>query len=326
MRYMIILLDDAATSFCHYHNPKTVKRPMSHDDLKAGILFAMKQNLTVQLVYPSFDIPEPHRELIETTYHVKIMPANAAHAASADVLVFNTLSEFSTMKIEDNPGKVFILRTNRQDLFNRDHPEHLTQNLVHHSGRLNIILTDVDACTDADFDAYREWLSVLCAQVAEACRSGKSPDVNILHDRIAFEKMNNCNAGHESVTLAPNGKFYVCPAFYLDSEEDSTGAPQTGIELKNQQLYRLEYAPLCRMCDAYHCKRCVWMNRKTTLEVNTPSRQQCVAAHLERGASKNLLNELKPEGYFSGADIPSIDYLDPFDAVNQLIRQSKIKN
>ena len=129
--------------------------------------------------------------------------------------------------------------------------------------------------------------------------------------------MNNCNAGYGSITLAPNGKFYVCPAFYFEDENDSLGDLQKGLEIKNRHLYRLEYAPLCRLCDAFHCKRCIWLNRKTTGDVNIPSREQYVTAHLERNASAGLLKQLKPAGLYSHTEIPEINYLDPFEIKNQ---------
>lgn len=144
---------------------------------------------------------------------------------------------------------------------------------------------------------------------------------------MMLDKMNNCGAGDTTITLAPDGKFYVCPAFYLTNEEDvigklngSVGDLSQGLEVKNPQLYKLDHAPLCRGCDAYQCKRCVWLNRKTTYEVNTPSHEQCVVAHLERNASRDLLNAIRKHGRFlpEREDIKEITYLDPFDVKEDL--------
>ena len=56
------------------------------------------------------------------------------------------------------------------------------------------------------------------------------------------------------------------------------------------------------------------MNRLTTREVNTPSHEQCVVAHIERDASRLLLDELNEMGkYEFNSDIPEIDYFDPFE-------------
>lgn len=87
-----------------------------------------------------------------------------------------------------------------------------------------------------------------------------------------------------------------------------------GLDIKNPQLYRLDHAPICRHCDAYQCKRCVWLNRKTTLEVNTPSHEQCVVAHVERNACKELLTAIRKHGEFMPEkEITEIDYIDPFE-------------
>ena len=86
-----------------------------------------------------------------------------------------------------------------------------------------------------------------------------------------------------------------------------------GLQIPNQQLLQLNHAPLCRICDAYHCNRCIWLNNRLTWDNNTPSRQQCVLAHLERNASRDLQQQLKAAGMDGGEEIKHIDYIDPFD-------------
>ncbi len=314
LQYLIILLDDTSTSYCHYNNNHTEKRLISLADLKAGILFAMKQNLMVQLVYPSYEIPDEYKKEIETIDHVKIIPSESKDTVSGDVLVFHSCKEFSAEKIEKNKDKIFVLRTNKEELFKQQ--ENL-KSLADKVIRLNIIITDIETFTDDDFATYKEWLSGFGSVINQTYRNGKVPQINLLTDRVLLKNMNNCNAGNENITLAPNGNFYICPAFYFENENETVGNLETGLDIKNPQLYKLEYAPLCRICDAYQCKRCVWLNRKTTLEVNTPSHEQCVVAHLERNASENLLKELQPVGYFQEMEIPGIDYLDPFDVREQ---------
>ena len=57
LKYLTILLDDAAVSFCHY---KVRKCPnvISEDVLRRGITFAMKENLSTQFVFPNHELPE----------------------------------------------------------------------------------------------------------------------------------------------------------------------------------------------------------------------------------------------------------------------------
>ena len=175
-----------------------------------------------------------------------------------------------------------------------------------------LVLTDVESFTDDDYAMYKKVLNALSDTIVPRFKQdGLLPDINVLSDRMTLNQMNNCNSGLESITLAPDGNFYVCPAFYYEGKP--VGNINTGPCVKNPQLYKLEHAPICSLCDAYQCKRCVWLNKKTTLEVNTPSHEQCVCSHIERNASRRLLMRLKECGYQNDLKIKRINYLDPFE-------------
>ena len=272
---------------------------MPLDVLKKAIFFAMKENLTIQMVYPDYDLPQEYLDAIDTIDHADIVPAGRG----GDVVV----GSWGNMAADG----VVALRTTCAELFARygEIAEALSRNT-----RINVIITDVEKMTDEDFSTYKEVLSSLAESLKQLYAEGKTPQLNILTDRMMLTAMNNCNAGWESLTLAPDGKFYVCPAFYLEADGYSVGDLENGLDIKNPQLYQLDHAPICRKCDAFHCRRCAWLNRKTTLEVNTPSHEQCVVAHLERNASRELLASIRNLGEFlPGNEIPEIDYLDPFE-------------
>ena len=96
IQYLIIQLDDTSTSFCYYENSGKARRLIALDDLKAGIFFAMKENLSIQFVYPDYELPDEYKETIETIDHSKIVPVGCRE--EADVMVFNdwnTFFEFS---------------------------------------------------------------------------------------------------------------------------------------------------------------------------------------------------------------------------------------
>lgn len=307
VQYLIILLDDTAVSFCHYGNNRKERRLMPLETLKAGILYGMKENLNIQFVYPDYDLPEEYAAVIESIDHSKIKPASKADGA--DVTVIDGLIEAKNVTISD--GGTYVLRLTKQEMF-AGHDAIV--NLLENATRLNVVLTDVETFTDDDFAKYKDVLADLSKDVERMYAEGKSPQLNILTDRMMLDKMNNCGAGETNITLAPDGKFYVCPAFYLYDDGYAVGSLDGGLDIKNAQLYRLDHAPLCRKCDAYQCRRCVWLNRKTTLEVNTPSHEQCVVAHLERNASRSLLAAIRQHGTFMpGTEIKKIEYLDLFE-------------
>ena len=310
LQYLVILLDDTSVSYCHADNPYTERRLISLDDLKAGILYAMKQNLMVQFVYPDYELPQEYLDVIDTIDHHDIRGWYAG-VSPADVLVFEwpvPASEVSAYQ-----DAVAVLRCKKEELFASGDTFSAMLRQVH---RLNVVITDLETFTDEDLKQYDSLLNQWATVLKEAYLKGRTPQLNLLTDRMMLTKPNHCNAGVENITLAPNGKFYLCPAFYYEERVGVT-PPQNAVaplDIPNQQLLRLDHAPLCRHCDAYHCRRCVWLNRRTTLEVNTPSHEQCIVAHTERNAARRLLASIREVGEFMPeVDIKEIKYLDPFD-------------
>lgn len=311
IQYLIIQLCETSTSYCHYDNNKKNAQLISLEDLKAGIFFAMKENLMIQFVYPDEKLPDEYKHLIETIDHNVIVSSlcnDKELVATADVVVFHEWTALSYYPFSKN--QVYVLRTSKDDFFDR---YIMLKQVFPKTKRLNIVFTDVESFEDADFKRYEQILEYLSDAVGESIIKGKQIQNNLLTDRLTLSVMNNCDAGWKNITLAPNGNFYICPAFYLD-EDSPIGNVRKGLDIPNSQLFRIEYAPICRHCDAFQCKRCIWINKKTTLEVNTPSHQQCVIAHLERNASKRLLDN--PQIFSTlkePSEIKEINYLDPFE-------------
>lgn len=309
LQYLVILLDDTSVAYCHANNPLTERNLMPIDTLKKAILFGMKQNLMIQYVYPCYELPEAYNEVIESIDHVKI---------GRDVQVLNSIPQ--TVE-KDN----LVLRLTIADFIVHQYDIAV---LLPQVTRLNICLTDIDTFTDAQQGEYKKALATLNAVLVNLYKSQKQPQVNILTDRLQLTEMHNCEAGIGNITVAPNGKFYLCPAFYYDEKmcisnrmnhknkdvKRSIGDLDNGLDIPNKQLLQLDHAPLCRICDAYHCNRCIWLNDKLTWDKNTPSHQQCVIAHLERNASRNLLYEIrKTHEFLQKTEIPKINYVDPFE-------------
>lgn len=282
--------------------------------LKAGIIYAMKENLNIQFVYPCYELPQDYLEVIDTIDHINIQPA--CKVDDGDIVVFDCIADAENAQLRR--GISYVLRIDKFTLFSQ--VDNVCA-LLSQVDRLNVVLTDVETFSDEDFVVYKKVLNKLAVAVETACLNSKNIQCNLLTDRMMLDRMNNCGAGDTTITLAPDGKFYICPAFYQENQEDalgnlkhSIGDLDNGLDIKNSQLYKLDHAPLCRHCDAYQCKRCIWLNRKLTYEVNTPSHEQCVMAHLERNASRNLLLSMRKHGEFLPRyDIKEINYLDPFD-------------
>lgn len=296
MQYLVILLDDTSVAYCHCDNPHTERRLISLDDLRAGILYAMKQNLMIQFVYPDYDLPQEYLAVIDTIDHHDIVP----FPRQGDVAVLQSASSVP----EDAVG---VLRLTKAELFAS---ADTIGEALRKVQRLNVVITDVETFADSDLKPYGDLLDRWAAVLREEYLKGRTPQFNLLTDRMMLTKPNHCNAGVENITLAPNGRYYLCPAFYYTDP----GASIDPEAIPNQQLLRLDHAPLCRHCDAFHCRRCVWLNQCTTLDVNTPSHEQCAVAHTERNAARRLLASIREKASFlTEVDIKEIDYIDPFD-------------
>lgn len=307
LQYLIVLLDDTSVSYCHYSNAKTERKLIALSDLKEAVFFSMKRNLTIQFIYPDYALPPEYKDLIESVPHTKIASSSAIEKGIADIVVINNWQDLQDCSFDETT--IYVWRTLKGDFFNH---YNLIIGILEKVVRLNIIITDIETFDEEDFKAYQRVLNVISDSV-EKIYNKKEVQLNLLTDRMMLEKMNNCNAGWESITFAPDGRFYICPAFYQEGLY-SVGDLKSGLTIKNPLLYRLDHAPLCRNCDAYQCQRCIWLNNKTTLEVNTPSHEQCVVSHLERNASRTLLENIRQHrSFLPNQEIKEIDYLDPFD-------------
>ena len=336
LQYLVLLLDDTSVAYCHSNNPLKERNLMPLEILKKGILFGMKQNLMIQFVFPYYELPKEYNEVIESIDNVKIYPfgykpvTGIADESEAGVNVINSVLELKKCMATIFETKMVTMKnlvlclSFCETLKQKDE----IAKLFASGARINLCVTNVEQFTDEQIEAYKQVLNEWSVALLNLYKQGQSPQFNILTDRMMLDNMHNCEAGVCNITLAPNGMFYLCPAFYYDdrmqvfnqlnhhqpSSDNSVGNLENGLDIPNPQLLKLDHAPLCRNCDAYQCRRCLWLNRKLTWDLNTPSHQQCVMAHLERNASRDLLNGIRKVGEFMPQiSIKEINYLDPFE-------------
>lgn len=330
LQYLIILLDDTSVSYCHHKNKKVERKPMPLEILEEGIRFGMKENLNIQFVLPDYPLPLTYWQEVLSIDHTIIAPGCVDFHQLAprnvfyklpDVVVFEDIDTY--IGYSDKKSQSCVLKIDKRVFFEN---VSAISDSFKFSSRLNVVITDIDTFMEADFVRYKQVLDELSEGIIDAYLHGKPIQFNLLTDRMMLNKMNNCDAGVSNITLAPDGNFYICPAFYQDDggtpirESFNIGSLKEGLVIKNHNLYKIEYAQLCRNCDAFHCKRCIWLNNKTTYEINTPSHEQCVAAHIERNASRRILYKLREHNpsFLQSVDIKEIEYLDPFDVKKEL--------
>lgn len=315
LKYLIIQLDDTSISFCHYNNDKVKPCLIELEVLKQALFWSMKENLMVQFLYPNYCLPKEYKNVIIGVEHADITPSTCEDKEllkKADVIVFDNWAMAYQFPFSHN--QAYVIRTSFSELFSN---EVFLDTIISKVSRLNVVIIDIHDFNSDIENRYVQFLDNLNEKIFQEYKNNHGVQVNLLTDRMMLESMNNCGAGAETITLAPDGRFYICPGFYFDNAK-SVGDIDSGPNIKNPQLYQIDHAPICRICDSWQCKRCIWQNKKTTLEVNTPSKEQCIISHIERNVSRKLLSKIREIGTFlPDKEIPEIRYLDPFDKLQE---------
>jgi len=320
-KYLLVILEKGAVPFCHYSNPYYYS-PAEPDFISPQTLgeiigYARAHGLFLNLLYGRHPIPPKYEDLIATANHVKMVPPDLKDTYPEGVLVLEADESRFFAGLNDDSGRNIILRATVAEL---PQLSGLVTSLQGKFKRLNLHLVGLERFSQNALNVYETELKKIADMLSRLYRAGAEIEINVLSDRLLLQQMNNCDAGIQHLTIAPNGKGYICPAFYYDDEADTLGfwADAIGVSPGSRPLLDLSRAPICARCDAFHCKRCVYLNRNTTLEINVPSREQCRTAHVEREVSRRLLQSLRPLKPFDKfPPIPPLAYDDPFDKVVQ---------
>ena len=159
LQYLIILLDDISTSYCHFDKKNQTKQLISLENLKAAIFYGMKENLMIQFVYPDYELPKEYKDVIDSIDHNDIVSSLCEDknlVENADIIIVHDWTGIIYSKF--NKDKIYTLRTSKDDLFDRYKS---LSSIIKSSRRLNIVITDVENFTESDFLKYKEVLNYL---------------------------------------------------------------------------------------------------------------------------------------------------------------------
>lgn len=315
LKYLFVLVDDSTPSMCYYTKKNTDVHIMSLDIFKRAVEFAKDNSLNLNII--------GNLESLSDEYH------NFLYEMSFVNLKGFKLGEYY------RENDIVILEKNMIKYFSYTYDNRITHLITHFSidrleclysfienncssfKRLSLILDDIKEADEVALNNVRLFFYKNYKLLKRFLFERVDVEINFAFDRIALKEMRNCDAGIAHLTLAPNGSFYTCPGFYYDSDF-LVGKIGEDIFIPNMQLLEFKNAPICKKCDCFQCKRCVYLNKCMTLEVNTPSHNQCVISHHERNLSGMLLSDLQSDGYLLDVPvIPPLFYLDPIDLVNK---------
>ncbi|MGX9755332.1 radical SAM peptide maturase, CXXX-repeat target family [Clostridioides difficile] len=189
------------------------------------------------------------------------------------------------------------------------------EKLLEKSKRINLVFK----CNinEIDLKLYESELFKIKDLLIKFYEKKQYKEVNVITDRIFLNAMDNCECGENNYAIAPNGRIYICPAFYFNNPEDFIGNIDDGITEDKLFNCDMEHSPICLGCDAYQCNRCVYHNINCTREYNIPGHKQCEKSHIERNTSMILQKLIKDYKLPIDLeeDIKPLDYSDPIELI-----------
>ena len=299
---MLFITNDNITPHCRYSNVRNTNNEMTKEIIKDSIDFC-KRNGFIPVILGERSAKYPEFEGYMHFSKMNNKNKNDVFIIEKEVRDVNISGEICIFKLDHN------------------HIDKLYNNickLLNNFKRINVVIDDVERWENQDIKSFEKQLENTRKYLLSKILNNEEVEVNCLTDRLYLDSMNNCDCGEETLTIAPNGKIYYCPAFYFYDESQDIGNIYDGINEKNHQLLKLENSPLCIKCDAYQCDRCKFLNYKLTEEINVPSKNQCVINHIEREQSRQLQQDLiKYDRTENMNFIRKINYLDPIENIKK---------
>jgi radical SAM peptide maturase (CXXX-repeat target family)/CXXX repeat peptide maturase len=307
-KYLKIIVDDSLKSHCRYTIPQDFNTNSVMDEMTflKALQFA-KENNFVPVIIGETEFTHQY-----ATEFISILDNKSANFKNKIILFDN--------KVDIEHGENYILKINRYNISNIN--KFINQIVGQNSKlamRINIIPEELKNWTAEDIRLYQEELETLAYFIFESYKKDIVVEVNALTDLLNLNKMCNCDAGVDQYTLAPNGKFYICPGFYYNGQDDYIGDIDDGVTIANNDHYSIKNAPVCNSCDVYHCSRCMFLNKKLTNEYRVPSKNQCTISHVERNTAMLLQKLFRSIGIYFANEILIVNHMDPIDLADNNI-------
>lgn len=289
-KFMYIILNNHVATFCNYENKRRNDslEVMDEDTLKDILTFCDDNNFS-----PIFigEAPDQYKKL---GYTITDNCSDNCKSFSTGSVVSN-----DTIKSVGNilSGNI-ILSINKSTLpYLYDDFSYI----VKHSKRvtnISVAVSDLMDWNKIQLQTYREQLELISKIVMHEWLSGNRLETNIITHIFHHSQHKVCSSGTYTLTVAPNKKLYLCPAFYFEkcSEIYDIGSIDTALNNKYFEYCKIEKSKLCAYCDANHCTKCIFVSKAKTNEFCVPPEILCLKSNIEREVSKAFLDAIAESG------------------------------
>lgn len=283
-KYMYILLDNKSNAICQCQHPVTETVEVMSEDL---VIEAINYCFNNHIV-PVFIGDEAGR-YAELGLVITKSKERFNHKA-------RILCEQDTSSNDEINDESVILVLNKHRIIHLSDILHSLFERVPQGSNISVFFEDVSSFTQDDVLAYQKQLSQVSDILFGYWSHGNFLNLNLL-THIFYEYVTgHCKAGIDRITLAPDGYFYFCPAFYYDNKmriEHRIGQIDKGLYSPELRFCDTSKNTGCRTCSSTHCLSCLYLNKTKTGEFCVPPEIQCLKSNIERIESSKLYEKIK---------------------------------
>ncbi len=300
LKYVNFVTSDNITPHCGYQVTEKEYNEMPCDVLEKGIRFCNDNNLV-----PMFLGKCNHNLHEDKNQFFELLSSTETHPQNNFISIYDNNIAFAS-----EGSNIAIL------LINKKHVKNIFSfctELSKYKVRTNLFIQDLPDWDENDIAEYDTQI-VLLRELLENCiNENRHYHINLLSDLIYLQKPRDCGAGTTSVTLAPNGKFYICPAFYFESEDNYIGDLVTGITSIDKKFLLRNLSPVCSYCNISNCSRCLYINKKLTNELHIPPQVLCKTNLIHQREAEKLKGFMVQQGLLPSENKNQPE--DPFDKI-----------
>jgi len=310
-----VMLSLDAVSCCHEpHSTRGLDSQLMPLDLLAQIVKMAKElSWTCTILGNGKALPRDHQSLCDEMEAHVVLPAESVGFPLGKRLSLVFESDCVEKVTAGLPCSHAILRVKRDDL-----PRlcKLVSTLLNRCPVVSVRHPELLQYDDSDLMVYRDQLFQVGQWLVDRHDAWCSYHVDCLTDHFQPSHIGECGAGIGSLAIGPTGEIYLCPAA-LRGGMPSYGHILGDLKIPNRSLLTKEFSLPCGRCEAFHCRRCVYLNKCGTMEFCVPPKNACRIGHLEREVQVWLTQELiQKKQWKSEYRVPSLPTIhDPYELI-----------
>lgn len=256
---LMIYYNPSIASFCQYQKSQRPREKMSDAILNDALNFAKKHDMaTIFLGYN-----EEHNEYCQIV-------ENVDQCRASDILIHST-------KIQKNfNNHIHIITINKKNIsVCADWVKEIISTSIRPL-RINISTPDLELWTKDTLLEYQHQLAIIAKQV----KPDRNIQINVL---TAYEAgiSQECKCGVDNITIAPNGKIYLCPGFFEKDESLFIGDLTSSLDDILSVYLNADNSVTCKNCNKFSCNKCILTNKFCTNEYLVAADVNCKKSKIE---------------------------------------------